>query len=157
MVWPRIASSSSLLTKYDDIISLSYNTINRHLLACGIIENTYLQIPATFNISSPLMMHVSSVPLSLALLLGAANIEAFSVIHNSAKNVQKSQLMFTKPEFEHQQHEPFDFEVGRRASAAVLLSFVLATSTPAIALESRNESLCSTGLFEHFQEWRLVF
>lgn len=103
------------------------------------------------------MMHMSSVPISLALLLGAANIEAFSVIHNSAKNVQKSQLMFTKPEFGHQHPETFDFEVGRRASAALLLSLVIATSTPAIALESRNESLCSTGLFEHFQEWRLVF
>ena len=98
------------------------------------------------------MMHMSSFHISLALLLGAANIEAFSVIHNSPKIIQKSQLMFTKPA-----HETFDFEVCRRASAAVLLSLVLATSTPAAALESRNESLCSTGLFEHFQEWRLVF
>ena len=78
------------------------------LVVCGIIESTYLKIPVTFYIyiPSPLMMHVSSFHISLALLLGAANIEAFSVIHNSPKIIQKSQLMFTKSA-----HETFDFEV----------------------------------------------
>jgi hypothetical protein len=28
------------------------------------------------------------------------------------------------------------------------------SSSSLLALESRNENLCATGLFEHFQEWR---
>ena len=39
---------------------------------------------------------------------------------------------------------------------AMALSLALITQNPASssALESRNESVCGTGLFEHFQEWR---
>jgi len=42
------------------------------------------------------------------------------------------------------------------SSKAIALSLALLTQNPASssALESRNESLCGTGLFEHFQEWR---
>lgn len=42
------------------------------------------------------------------------------------------------------------------SSKAIVLSLALLTQNPASssALESRNESLCGTGLFEHFQEWR---
>ena len=38
----------------------------------------------------------------------------------------------------------------------IALSLAFATQYPASssALESRNESVCGTGLFEHFQEWR---
>ena len=42
------------------------------------------------------------------------------------------------------------------SSKAIALPLALLTQNPASssALESRNEGLCGTGLFEHFQEWR---
>jgi len=39
-------------------------------------------------------------------------------------------------------------------SPSLLFSSSLSLSSSLLSLESRNENLCATGLFEHFQEWR---